>query len=217
MKIAFIDDRLNRQETMVAKFGLNLSNSDIFCNFIGSKFDDLRRENGIEHLKDYDMIIIHKSPLEQDLKHLNLKAFCKDSQKDLVLFSGSISNISFNSFELDGEIVSSILEINDEVLYSNLDIFLQACNSDDMDIFKLAYGDMGELAYVLERHSKIKELILKNENCLANRLKQLINNLIKLGYCKDIAPDDGKYYTVNAMEQIYKEIGDSIKIKGAML
>lgn len=217
MKIAFIDDRLNRQESMVAKFKLNLSDNDIFCNFIGNKFDNLKSTNEIEYLKDYNIIIIHKSSLEQDLRHINLKTFCKESQKNLVLFSGSISNISFISFELDGKIVSRILEINDEILYSNLDIFLQSCQAGDFDIFKLAYGNKGELAYALEQHNKIKDIILKNEEYPANKFKQLTNNLIKLGYCNESKPDKGKYYSVETIRQIYKEIVDNIKIKGAML
>ena len=138
-KIALIEDRYPRQQNFLEHTDINLEEyAEFLENFTEEKANTLLeqiREDDFD-LSDFEIIICHKSVQNNTVVLSNLRNYCKDNHKTLVLFSGGISVNYYDNSEFE------LLELNSKTFYShNLMLFLEALKSDREDIMMLCYGE----------------------------------------------------------------------------
>ena len=152
MKALLIEDRKERQKLFMEKFNINLEEyKDVLFNSIDEKYqkiyEDLRNEN-YEDLKNFDVIISHKSAFEGENSKIihRLEKFSKENNKKLVFFSGGIDGIYY-----DKENEFEYMELNSMIFYSkNLELFLNELKEDKDNILILAYGKKWKLNILIE-------------------------------------------------------------------
>lgn len=155
-KIAIIDDRAQRQEHFLEKTGIDLNKyMDFLDNFIEEKASNLLENiiNNSFDLNAYSYIICHKSVEKNTLVLSNLKTYCKEHHKTLVLFSGGISVNYYDNSEFE------LLELNSKTFYSdNLKLFLESARNGKEEVLMLCYGEHWKqniVANVLEKTNKL--------------------------------------------------------------
>ncbi|MFC2073793.1 hypothetical protein ACFLR3_00935 [Campylobacterota bacterium] len=161
-KILIVDDREERQYDDLSKvenFDIN-AYADIIDNWVGLEHKKLFEHLTIEDFSElpYTVIIVHQSVFENDFrKEMKLEKLCKKNNKDLVLFSGQISTISYKSDP-------KILKLNSSVLYSkNLELFLKKSRSGEPKIEILGYGENWELSLLINIKKAINRF-MSNRN-----------------------------------------------------
>jgi len=145
-KIVLIEDRLDRQKQFLEEKEIIELNKIIVYIDIRITINQVNEKNS-ENLKDIDLIIFHRSAI--DKKGLSfLTEFCNKNDTDLILFTGSISQVSFFTN------ISQVLLINSKDLYSSkLLPFLKNYEKNSSNLLELVYGDNWKLTYLLKlRH-----------------------------------------------------------------
>ena len=161
MKALLIEDRKERQKLFIEKFSINLEDyKDILTNGVDKKYqkiyESIKNEN-YEILKEFDVIISHKSAFEDDNSKIiyRLKKFSKENNKKLVFFSGGIDGIYY-----DKENEFEYMELNSMLFYSkNLELFLNEFKENRVNILILAYGKKWKLNIFIEVLDKIAKYI----------------------------------------------------------
>ncbi|MDD4329877.1 MAG: response regulator [Aliarcobacter sp.] len=155
-KIALIEDRYKRQTHFLEQNLINLEDyEDVLENFIEEKASNILENisNDSFDLHEFDIIICHKSVENNTVILGNLKDYCKNHQKTLILFSGGISVNYYDNSEFE------FLELNSKTFYSqNLLLFLKSIKINNEDIMMLCYGEQWKqniVANVLEKTNKL--------------------------------------------------------------
>ena len=169
MKILLIEDRADRQRKFTK---IDFSKYPMVDNKIGDDYKAIEKAFNEERfeLHDYDVIISHRSAFgENNSKVLSkLKEFCKESKKQLILFSGGISVPFYTTTPFES------LSINSKELYGdNLELFLEEAKvNNHSNLLLLAYGKNWELNILLNTLEKINMFLVKNEESITyNRFK----------------------------------------------
>jgi len=169
MKILLIEDRADRQRKFTK---IDFSKYPMVDNKIGDAYKEIEKAFNEERfeLHDYDVIISHRSAFgENNSKVLSkLKEFCKESKKQLILFSGGISVPFYTTTPFES------LSINSKELYGdNLELFLEEAKvNNHSNLLLLAYGKNWELNILLNTLEKINMFLVKNEESITyNRFK----------------------------------------------
>jgi len=169
MKILLIEDRADRQRKFTK---IDFSKYPMVDNKIGDAYKEIEKAFNEERfeLHDYDVIISHRSAFgENNSKVLSkLKEFCKESKKQLILFSGGISVPFYTTTPFES------LSINSKELYGdNLELFLEEAKvNNHSNLLLLAYGKNWELNILLNTLEKINMFLVKNEKSITyNRFK----------------------------------------------
>ena len=155
-KIALIEDRYKRQAHFLEQNLINLDDyEDVLENFIEEKASNILENisNDSFDLDKFDIIVCHKSVENNTVILGNLKDYCKNHQKTLILFSGGISVNYYDNSEFE------LLELNSKTFYSqNLLLFLKSIKTNNEDIMMLCYGEQWKqniVANVLEKTNKL--------------------------------------------------------------
>ncbi len=114
--------------------------------------DKLIASNNLDFLKDFDLLIFHRSYLIEFKAGSMLNAiiiFCKQYNKDVIFFSGGV-NSSFYSQENHFSYQS--LTINAKEFYANFlnFIFGYSKTEEETCLLKLKYGENWEIMYMLQ-------------------------------------------------------------------
>lgn len=153
MKILLIEDRVEkRQNPLCKKFGIDIKQfADILTNI--ANIEELKQQD----LSKYNLIICHKTAF--DGSYLNeLKNHASNNKKPLVFFSGEIDSSSFQNVGYD------FSQVNDEIFYKNLKLFLDDVRRGNLNILILNYGELWKLNIVCGVLENINILIEKNRD-----------------------------------------------------
>ena len=158
-KVLFIEDRPNRQKQYFSK-KINalkqISCVDIKEFNEGAEIIENINLGSSTNLEVYNLFIFHRSAFSQ--KGLNtLNNYCKKNNKELVFFSGGISQTTFTALPF------VLLNINSKEFYTDklLNFLEKYCNNESKHILQLYYGDNWELPLLL----RYRQLIgLSDEN-----------------------------------------------------
>jgi hypothetical protein len=129
-------------------------------------------------LNEYKLIIIHRSALK-DLGISNLINYCKKNKKDLIFFSGGISQSVFSSNDFN------YLLVNSKELYQpHLKNFLSKYILGNIKhLSELIYGDKWKICIMLS----LRQLLLKGElDRMSSELKEQYQNLIGINSLEDL-------------------------------
>ena len=193
-KIALIEDRYKRQTHFLEQNLINLEDyEDVLENFIEEKASNILENisNDSFDLHEFDIIICHKSVENNTVILGNLKDYCKNHQKTLILFSGGISVNYYDNSEFE------FLELNSKTFYSqNLLLFLKSIKINNEDIMMLCYGEQWKQNIVANVLEKTNLFIFDIKNGFENTANfQIDANLSKIDY---------KFYHIK--EKIFDEI-----------
>ncbi|SIQ92716.1 hypothetical protein [Maribacter ulvicola] len=153
-KILLIEDRPGRQAQFFNNDEITYLNS---LNYLNMPSEDKCREwlnvlNSKEQngFNTYNLVIVHKSSLKP-IGLSNLRELCKKNQIDLILFSGGLSQVLYQTMEFKS------LSINSSNLYTDrLKEFLENySNGLIVSLLELVYGDQWKLE-VLLRYRQLK-------------------------------------------------------------
>ena len=178
-KILFIEDRPARQSQFLNSEqikelkelnNLEMPQEDKCSEWIS----DINKKNKEVDLSDYNLIIIHRSSLNQDgLK--NLYSSCEKKKIDLILFSGGLSQITYQNEKFE------ILSINSKDFYSErlLPFIKKYIDNKTNSLPELIYGDRWEIALLLQYRLLKTKYELEEEGVVKIRLEDELNNLKK--------------------------------------
>ncbi|WP_340111000.1 hypothetical protein [Maribellus mangrovi] len=168
--ILLIEDRIGRQKHFlsteeIAELKELVSSDNLPIRRIIEK---LNCSEISQELESANLISIHKSALNSEGLR-QLLDYCKSHQKDLILFTGGISQISYSNegFQL--------LILNSKDFYSNLLLpFLRDYKKvASTNLLKLVYGDSWKLSFMLQYRNYKK--LYENEGDLYKKEELLIN------------------------------------------
>lgn len=177
--IILIEDRIERQKQYLGKGGVEklsgIENLTMPQSSECRRHIDTINEGKINHLDDFDLIILHRSPIDQ--KGLQaLSRFCKGQQKDLILFSGGNSQLTYHKDNFE------TLSINSKDFYSeSLIDFMNRYVNDKVDnLLELIYGKKWILSYLMKQRQLSK--ILETEESPENKIliEDKINEIRKI-------------------------------------
>lgn len=170
-KIILIENRPDRQLGYLPNGQndvdeLNSMSEFLDCESIENYLDKINNDD-LVFLKEYELIIIHRSVLGELSNGSAVNrviTFCKDSKKDLILFSGGISNSMYT------EEGGNIFLINSKEFYSNnLISFLKDYHKGKINkLLELKYGPNWKLTYLLQ----LREYLVLRENLESNKEKE---------------------------------------------
>lgn len=160
--IILIEDRIERQkqylgENCVERFrtipNLNIPQSSECRRYIENINDGQMND-----LNGFNLIIIHRSPLNQKGLQV-LSSYCKEHQKDLILFSGSNSQITYYNDN------SQALSINSKDFYSEslIDFLYEYATDNAYHLLKLIYGESWMLSYLM-KYRQLSKIVEKEES-----------------------------------------------------
>lgn len=153
-KILLIEDRPGRQAQFLNREEIDHLNS---LNDLNMPQEHKCREwlNNInskefEKVDGYDLLIIHKSSLKP-IGLANLREICKTGRINLILFSGGLSQVLFQTMKFQ------FLSINSSDLYTGrLREFLENYSKGETDsLLELIYGEQWKLEILL-RYRQLK-------------------------------------------------------------
>ncbi|MBV7440728.1 hypothetical protein KRX57_04785 [Weeksellaceae bacterium TAE3-ERU29] len=167
-KIILIEDRPKRQTLFLGDN--NVKKLESIENLYLPKEDKCRlymekiNSNEIEELKEYDMILIHRSSLKREGLE-NIEIFCKEESKDLILFSGGNSQYIYSNEPYQN------LTINSKDFYSeNLIGFItNYINGNSESLLELIYksnwklGEMMKYRLLNEKYHQEKDIEIQIE------------------------------------------------------
>jgi hypothetical protein len=170
-KILLLEDRPSRQSQFLSNDQIEALNkienvkmpkADV-CVSIIEKINE-----GEAEVDGYDLIIVHKSSLNQ-----NGLRFLKGLKKDLILFSGGLSQMVYQNEEFP------LLTINSGDLYNNNFIhFLKIYVEGKVKILtELVYGDKWKLSILLYYRMIRTKLDKENDEYVKIELEEQLKNL----------------------------------------
>ena len=206
-KIALIEDRYPRQQDFLEQTNINLEEyAEFLENFTEEKANTLLeqiRKDDFD-LSDFEIIICHKSVQNNTEVLSNLKNYCKDNHKTLVLFSGGISVNYYDNSELE------LLELNSKTFYSqNLRLFLESLKSNNEDIMMLCYGEHWKQNIVANVLEKTNRLINKTvEPIVYIKFANFVDlvKLKKIDYEFYQIKIDNNYITIEEIEKLQESL-----------
>lgn len=148
-KIILIEDRPYRQKLFLGDNSVRKLES--IENLYLPKEDKCRlyiekiNSNEIEELKEYDMILIHRSSLKREGLE-NIGIFCKEEDKDLILFSGGNSQHIYSNEPYQN------LTINSKDFYSEnlIDFITDYINGNSENLLELIYKSNWKLGEMMK-------------------------------------------------------------------
>jgi len=177
--IILIEDRIERQkqylndnsiERLRTIPNLNMPQSSECRRYIETINDDRMND-----LNDFNLIIIHRSSLNQK-GLLALSGYCKEQQKDLILFSGANSQLTYHNDNFQS------LSINSKDFYSeSLIDFLYGYSTGKVDnLLELIYHENWMLGYLIKYRQLSKTL--ETEKSLENKIliEEKLNQIQKI-------------------------------------
>ena len=165
--IILIEDRIERQKQYLGNNGIErlrrVPNINIPESTECRRYIEVINDGRMDDLNDFSLIIVHKSPLNQK-GLLALSSYCKEEQKDLILFSGGNSQLTYHNDNFQA------LSINSKDFYSeSLIDFLHEYTTDKIDnLLELIYGKNWILGYLMKYRQLSK--ILETERFLENKI-----------------------------------------------
>ena len=202
-KILLIEDRPERQklnllmrqtESSVLDKMWFLKNDDANLNL------DLVNDNDFSFMAEYDLILAHKSALEalsNGSKSRSLISFCKDAEKDLIMFSGGITT-SFYATERKFR----YLLVNDSDFYSyHFITFLKNYSVGNVEsLIEIQEGPTWRLSYLM-RCRELLAIDIIEEPEAQNKELQKLELLLKLD--KSLSTSEDKLKEINTeIEQL---------------
>lgn len=176
-KIALIEDRYSRQNHFLDQNSIDLNDyENVLENFVEEKASNLLEQisNNSFDLSDFEIIVCHKSVENNTVILGNLKNYCQNHHKTLVLFSGGISVNYYDNTEFE------ILELNSKTFYSqNLVLFLEALKTGNEDVLMLCYGEHWKQNIVANVLEKINLFIFDLQSGIENPTNFIIDNDLK--------------------------------------
>lgn len=176
-KIALIEDRYSRQNHFLDQNSIDLNDyENVLENFVEEKASNLLEQisNNSFDLSDFEIIVCHKSVENNTVILGNLKNYCQNHHKTLVLFSGGISVNYYDNTEFE------ILELNSKTFYSqNLVLFLEALKTGNEDVLMLCYGEHWKQNIVANVLEKINLFIFDLQSGIENPANFIIDNDLK--------------------------------------
>jgi len=162
-KILLIEDQLERQNNFMSFLDFSLTDyKEVLNNAILENYQTISKElkDDIFNFDEYDIIIVHKSAFENEVRTVisKLEHFCKETKKSLVLFGGDASSY-YNNNEYEH------LQINSKFFYSeNLKLFLDDYIEGNKNLLILSFGKKWQLNIVLNVVEKINFFLEKNND-----------------------------------------------------
>ena len=155
-----IEDKTDRQNSFYK--GKNLLNyNDILYNAIDEEYNKVFKELKSKQFNfSYNVMAVHESAFGRDKNKIieYIKDECEKLNKKLIFFSGGIIN---TTYQKDPE----ILDLNEDIFYENLELFLKNIKEDNDNLLILGYGDGWEINVLDDVYEKIvKFLQTFNEN-----------------------------------------------------
>lgn len=144
-QVIILDDAKERQDLILGEENvkelISLENVNVLEDFTET-LQNLKKSR-FECLKNIDLLIIHKSAIEDNLSELF--NYAETASLELVLFSGNISNVDYAERDF------KLLQISSTHLYSNLLIkFLRKYISEESPhLTEIVYGINWKLNYLL--------------------------------------------------------------------
>ena len=177
--IILIEDRIERQKQYLDDNSIERLRTIPNLNMPQSsecrRYIETINEDRMNDLNDFNLIIIHRSPLNQK-GLLALSNYCKEQQKDLILFSGGNSQLTYHSDNFQA------LSINSKDFYSkSLIDFLYGYSTDKVDnLLELIYRENWMLGYLIKYRQLSK--ILETERSLENKIliEEKLNEIQKI-------------------------------------
>jgi len=167
-RILLLEDRKPRQDIFLSENNIQLSELDAnIDNKAGDRCKEIFesiKENGKtieEILKDYDVIIAHRSGLVDFGIYNNFVKYFKDiKSKSFIVFSGGINGCSYTNKDFP------FLLLNSKQIYTrNL---IEFSDNSQIDINYLAYGNKWKINYFI-RLSNLYQLIQYDEMDIDNK------------------------------------------------
>lgn len=155
-KIVLVEDRPERQRKFTEDLTIDLNKFPALENICGGKtfgdfkssLADISQIGAVIKEKGYDVIMIHRSALEQS-ERIALIEIAKRDSKTIVFFSGGISSVSLQEIGNKGY----LLTINSKDFYSeSLKNYLE---SPEHNIFELAFGKKWKINFEIELLEKL--------------------------------------------------------------
>lgn len=174
--IILIEDRIERQKQYLGDIGVDRFGTIPNLNMPQSSecrgYIDTINDGRMDDLNDFNLIIIHRSPLNQK-GLLALSSYCKEQQKDLILFSGGNSQSTYHNDNFQA------LAINSKDFYSELliDFMIKYINGKVNNLLELIYGDNWMLGYLMKYRqlSKILETEkLENKIAIEEKMNEIL-------------------------------------------
>lgn len=153
-KILLIEDRPGRQSQFLNKEQIKLLKS---LEYLNMPVEDKCREwlnninlKNVEYINDYSLVIIHKSSLKSN-GLAELREICKKEKIDLILFSGGLSQVVYQTSEFQ------FLSINSSALYSDklIEFLKSYSRGKTTRLLELVYGSQWKLENLL-RYRQLK-------------------------------------------------------------
>lgn len=188
MKLIIFENRIDRLEQFTS---FELSKVKEATVITGRDF--YQRVSDVEQsdtafLDSYCCIAWHQSVLGSKVKD-NLQAYCKKSNKPLILFSGSITSSRYVDIDFP------YLSINSKDFYStNLELFLKDLKEDaSPNLLKIQFGKNWKLALMLSLRNRINVAMskerLQKQGLVQVEKNELINRISDLGINKFVIAD----------------------------
>lgn len=153
MKILLIEDRVEkRQQKLLKKYETNLDEYEDILKQV-EKEEELQEEN----LSNYNMIICHKTAFDGNFTNV-IKDNALKNKIPLVFFSGEIDNSSYQNIDYE------FCQVNDELFYKNIKLFLDDVKNDNLNVLILSYGKLWKLNILCNVLEKLNILIEKNRD-----------------------------------------------------
>lgn len=182
-KIILIEDRLERQKQFMSETQIKELSTLIeldLRNLGRAIIEDINDSKISLSLEESDLLIFHRSVLNN--KGIQtLFDYCQKNKKDLILFSGGISQVTYNGEKFQFLVINSKNFYND-----NLIQFINEYKKGEVQsLLQLIYGEKWKLAALLQyRHFKF---IMDNELDFREQERIKANHLDR---CMDILNED---------------------------
>ena len=183
-KILLLDKRSSRQKEALSNIGIEVEEFNQIKGLFNLTGNECKKhllqleEYNREILNEFELFILHESDLSSvSLK--NITDYCSETEKSLILFSGSIQQ---NLYINDG---FNMLSVNSKSLYSEkiIEFIKKFIASEISHLTELIYGNLWELNYALIYRQLLLDEIngdeLSNLNWKADLLESCISILGK--------------------------------------
>ena len=156
-----------------------------FLTHYQKSHEEMINNNELEFLLDFDLIIIHRTFLNELSNGSALNRvifFCQNNGKDLILFSGGISSSSYVEAEDD----FNLLLINSKDFYSSklIPFLLSYSKCEINKIIELKYGKSWKLGYLLRLREIEAQKSFGDE--ISDEEESNINRILRLDVLTDI-------------------------------
>jgi hypothetical protein len=180
-KILILDKRTSRQKEALSNIGIEVEEFDQIKGLFNLTGNECKKhllhleEYNREILNEFELFILHESDLSS-VALKNITDYCSETEKSLILFSGSIQQ---NLYINEG---FNMLSVNSKSLYSEkiIEFTKKFIASEISHLTELIYGNSWELNYALI----YRQLLLDEIN--GDELSNLNSKADLLESCKSI-------------------------------